>query len=53
MMDGATSGFSEKRLDLRECQLNWTEGGAAGRQEKRACASDPNGFANGSGFVGW
>ncbi len=52
-MDGAAGGFSEKRLDLRECQLIWTEGGAVGRPEKRARASGLNGFENGSGFVGW
>ena len=52
-MDSAGGGFSEKRLDLRERQLNWIEVGAVGRQEKHARAGGLNGFANGSGFVGW
>ena len=52
-MDCAGGGFSEKRLDLRERQLNWIEVGAVGRQEKHARAGGLNGFANGSGFVGW
>ena len=38
MMDGAASGFSENRLDLRERQLDWIEVRAVGWQEKHARA---------------